>query len=172
MEASVGDRVVVAGAVLGAPVRDGEILEVRGQHGGPPYLVRWSDTGRETLFFPGPDSHVDHFSEAGPAEPSTESTPRPTPVPSATAPVKTWQVDVYLYEGDDDTAAHAVLRTGASTRVDGRGKAHRSPQDHDVPEIGDEIAAARALRRLANRLLGVASDDIAALEGHPVELKA
>jgi hypothetical protein len=32
--------------------RDGEILEVRGDDGRPPYLVRWSDTGHEGLFFP------------------------------------------------------------------------------------------------------------------------
>jgi hypothetical protein len=51
MEAAVGDRIVVATAILGGPMRDGQIIEV-GSHGGPPYLVRWSDDGRETLFFP------------------------------------------------------------------------------------------------------------------------
>lgn len=52
MEAAVGDRIVVAAATLGGPMRDGEIIEV-GSHGGPPYLVRWSTDGRETLFYPG-----------------------------------------------------------------------------------------------------------------------
>jgi len=39
-------------------VRDGEILEVHGEDGGPPYLVRWSDSGHESLVFPGPGWHV------------------------------------------------------------------------------------------------------------------
>ena len=50
MHAQVGDRIVVAGATVGTPVRDGEIVEVDGTAGDPPYLVRWSDTGRESLF--------------------------------------------------------------------------------------------------------------------------
>jgi hypothetical protein len=51
---------VVKGHVLHEPVRDGEILEVQGTDGGPPYLVRWED-GRISLVFPGPDAYVDHF---------------------------------------------------------------------------------------------------------------
>jgi len=61
MHATVGDRIIVASATLSAPARDGEILDVRGSNGEPPYLVRWSDTGRESLFFPGPDVHVQHY---------------------------------------------------------------------------------------------------------------
>jgi hypothetical protein len=61
MHASVGDRMVIQPHHLGEPVRDGEVLAVRGSDGGPPYLVRWSDTGHETLFFPGPDAVLQHF---------------------------------------------------------------------------------------------------------------
>jgi effector-binding domain-containing protein len=61
MRASVGDELIVHGAHLGEPGRDGEILEVRGEGGGPPYVVRWSDTGHETLYFPGSDATVHHF---------------------------------------------------------------------------------------------------------------
>lgn len=61
MRAKVGDRLVVRGHHVGQPDRDGEILEVRGQDGGPPYVVRWDDTGHETLFFPGSDAIVEHF---------------------------------------------------------------------------------------------------------------
>ena len=42
-------------------VRDGEVLEVHGADGAPPYLVRWSDNGHETLVFPGPDAQMEHF---------------------------------------------------------------------------------------------------------------
>jgi hypothetical protein len=61
MRASVGDRILVKGHHIGDADRDGEVLEVRGPDGGPPFLVRWGDTGHEALFFPGPDAVVQHF---------------------------------------------------------------------------------------------------------------
>ena len=61
MHAHVGDRLVIRNRLLGHPVRDGEIIEVRHADGTPPYVVRWSDTGHESLFFPGPDAYVDHL---------------------------------------------------------------------------------------------------------------
>jgi hypothetical protein len=57
MKASVGDRLVINSTHVDGPVRDGEVLEVRGPNGEPPYLVRWSD-GHEGLVFPGPDALV------------------------------------------------------------------------------------------------------------------
>jgi hypothetical protein len=50
---------------VGKVDRVGEIVEVRGTDGGPPYLVRFDD-GHESLVFPGSDTTVDE-------EPSTES---------------------------------------------------------------------------------------------------
>jgi hypothetical protein len=58
MQATVGAQIVVHGAHVGEPDRDGEILEVRGEAGAPPYLVRWSHDGHEALYFPGPDAHI------------------------------------------------------------------------------------------------------------------
>jgi hypothetical protein len=58
-DARVGDRLVILGRYVHRPVREGEILEVRGD-GGPPYLVRWDDSGRETLIYPGSDALVQH----------------------------------------------------------------------------------------------------------------
>lgn len=57
MRANVGDRLVVEGKTVDTPRKDGEVLEVQGEDGGPPYLVRWSD-GHEGLTFPGPDAHI------------------------------------------------------------------------------------------------------------------
>ena len=54
MTAKVGDRIIVHSLHVGEPSRDGEILEIRGASGEPPYLVRWSDDGHESLVFPGP----------------------------------------------------------------------------------------------------------------------
>jgi Domain of unknown function (DUF1918) len=95
MEAAVGDRIVVAAAMLGGPMRDGEIIKV-GSHGGPPYLVRWSDDGRETLFFPGPDAHVSHHELTEPeaaaaAQPASSGT-----TATSHQHVKNWSVDLYL----------------------------------------------------------------------------
>jgi hypothetical protein len=36
--------------------------------------------------------------------------------------------------------------------------------------VGEEVAAARALRHLADQVLAAAADDIEAVEHHPVEL--
>lgn len=55
MKALVGDRIEVPGTHVGEGRRQGEVVEVRGADGGPPYLVRWSD-GHEGLFFPGLDA--------------------------------------------------------------------------------------------------------------------
>jgi hypothetical protein len=60
MHATVGERIVVRSRHQGEPDRDGEVLEVRGKDGGPPYLVRWSDDGHTGLFFPGSDAFVAH----------------------------------------------------------------------------------------------------------------
>jgi hypothetical protein len=60
MRASVGDRIVVRGAHVGEGERDGEILEVRGPDGSPPYVVKWSADGHVGFVFPGPDVSVEH----------------------------------------------------------------------------------------------------------------
>jgi len=64
MKAAVGDRIVIKGHHTGEPDRDCEVLEVRGRGGGPPYRVRWGDTGHEALFFPGSDAAVQHFTHS------------------------------------------------------------------------------------------------------------
>lgn len=64
MKASVGDRLVIRGHTMGRPERRATILEVRGEDGGPPYVVRWDDDPEERphdhLFFPGSDADVEH----------------------------------------------------------------------------------------------------------------
>ena len=60
MKASVGDQLVIEGHRVGHPARHGLVLEVRGEDGAPPYLVRWDDTDHPTLLFPGSDCIVKH----------------------------------------------------------------------------------------------------------------
>lgn len=82
---------------------------------------------------------------------------------------KHWTVDVYIDEHEDErrTRAQARLVTGNTTRLTGTGVAQRSPRDREVPEIGDELAAARALSDLAHNLLEAAADDIEQVTDRP-----
>ena len=63
MRASVGDRLVLHGHRIGPPTRHSQVLEMRAPDGGPPYLVRWGDSGHEALFFPGSDAFVRHYDD-------------------------------------------------------------------------------------------------------------
>lgn len=53
MKAKVGDRIVLEGNKVGHPAREGEIVEVSGEH----VRVRWGD-GHETVLFPRSDARV------------------------------------------------------------------------------------------------------------------
>jgi hypothetical protein len=58
MQAAVGDRLLVRGGTVGQADRAGEIIEVRGVAGSPPYVVRFDD-GHTRLIFPGPDAVIE-----------------------------------------------------------------------------------------------------------------
>lgn len=71
-----------------------------------------------------------------------------------------WKVRLHLFEDDGGTTkADVVLDTGATT-ITGHGRAHCHPADTNVPEIGDELAAGRAMVDLAHQLLETAELDI------------
>lgn len=61
LNAEVGDRLIIRGHRVGEPERDAEIIEVRGDDGGPPFMVRWAENGHESLVFPGSDAYIQHF---------------------------------------------------------------------------------------------------------------
>jgi Domain of unknown function (DUF1876) len=79
------------------------------------------------------------------------------------AQAKKWAVEIFIDEHGDETHAEARLHTGDKTHLRGTGKARKNPADRSVPEIGDELAAARALSELAHNLLRAAADDIEAI---------
>ncbi|QFG20930.1 DUF1918 domain-containing protein [Actinomadura sp. WMMB 499] len=58
MNGSIGDRLHIHGNVVGQTDRTGEIIEVRGPDGGPPYVVRFDD-GHEAMVYPGPDAVIE-----------------------------------------------------------------------------------------------------------------
>jgi len=161
VKVSVGDRIIVASTKVNGHVRQGRVVELRHPDGSPPYLVEWSDDGQQALFFPGPDAHLLAEHESASSE---------SGVASVTRHVRTWNVRVDVFEAGAGTTAHAVLRSDAPAHLEGTGSAKRRPGDADVPEIGDEIAVARALRQLADALLGTAASDLSTIEGRAVTL--
>jgi Domain of unknown function (DUF1918) len=63
MRAHVGERLRIHGRTVGEHDQEGEIIEVRGAQGEPPYVVRFDD-GHEKLVFPGPDAQIEHKPES------------------------------------------------------------------------------------------------------------
>jgi len=59
MQAKVRDELTVKGHHQGDEDRHGEIIEIHGENGAPPYLIRWRDE-HESLFFPSSDAVVEH----------------------------------------------------------------------------------------------------------------
>ena len=185
MKAHVGDRIILAPPTVAAPLHDGEVLEARGPDGTPPFLVRWSD-GHVGLFFPGHGSVLRIGPQEAGASVRVQNVPVPieagAPASSSTAPqpanahewrrVRDWQVRITIFESDEDTDATVVLLADSQRQLTAAGHSHRNPRDLTVPEIGDEVAVARALRRLGDELLDTAAGDIEQRTGeHAVTLE-
>jgi hypothetical protein len=84
---------------------------------------------------------------------------------------KTWTVEIFIGEQEGKTHAEARLASEKSARsLAGTGTARLAPTDSDVPEIGDELAAARALSDLAHQLLDAAAEDIGTVTNERVHL--
>ncbi|MFF0425308.1 DUF1876 domain-containing protein [Streptomyces sp. NPDC004520] len=73
-----------------------------------------------------------------------------------------WTVGVELTEDSGRTKAEARLNTGTST-ITGHGSARCNPADVDVPAIGDELAASRAMKDLAGKLMREANREMEAV---------
>jgi hypothetical protein len=60
MKATQGDRITIRGKTVESSDRHGQIIEVHGVDGAPPYVVRFDD-GHETTVIPGGDFIVDRI---------------------------------------------------------------------------------------------------------------
>ncbi|MEV7013354.1 DUF1876 domain-containing protein [Streptosporangium sp. NPDC051022] len=78
---------------------------------------------------------------------------------------KQWNIQVDITEEGDDTFARVFLNVKDIHHLTGFGHSRRNPIDRPVPEIGDELAVARALADLADKLLATTSQDIAQFAG-------
>ncbi|HET8560737.1 MAG TPA: DUF1876 domain-containing protein [Marmoricola sp.] len=85
---------------------------------------------------------------------------------------KRWKVDIFLGEQDGRTRAEARLIPGERATLVGTGSARLNPQDADVPEIGEELAVARALSDLGHQLLATTALDIEAITHEAARLDA
>lgn len=84
--------------------------------------------------------------------------------------IMTWSVTIDIGEHDGHTKALAHLHTRDTRRLTGVGFARLAPTDRDVPEIGAELATARALADLSRILMALATEDVEAVnrQPHPV----
>jgi hypothetical protein len=85
---------------------------------------------------------------------------------------KCWRVEVWIDEHENRTRATARLLSGdGGARLTATGTARCNPTDVNVPEIGEELAAARALSELSHHLLHAAAEDIEAATAQPTHLR-
>lgn len=81
--------------------------------------------------------------------------------------VMTWSVTIDIGDHDGHTKAVARLHTRDQRQLTGVGFARLAPSDRDVPEIGAELAAGRALADLSRSLLALATEDVEAVTSRP-----
>jgi Domain of unknown function (DUF1876) len=82
---------------------------------------------------------------------------------------KVWTVEIVLEETADETEAKATLEN-RDVHAGGWGRARRNPADPEVPRVGEELAAARALNDLAHKLLEEATAEIERFAGGKVHV--
>ena len=68
-----------------------------------------------------------------------------------------WLVSLSVAESDGQTRAEARLAMPGGEQLAGHGQARRNPADREMPQIGAQLAAARALTDLAGQLLHAAA---------------
>ncbi|MGH3370039.1 MAG: dsRBD fold-containing protein [Nocardioidaceae bacterium] len=81
---------------------------------------------------------------------------------------KSWTVEIRITEEERETTAEARLSIDEVQGLLGHGSARRNPTDSNVPAIGDELAAARALSDLSHRLLETAVETLEGVTGERV----
>jgi uncharacterized protein DUF1876 len=81
-----------------------------------------------------------------------------------------WTVTIFIDENEGRTRAQARLKT-RDNEIEAVGYAQCNPIDRDIPEIGEELAVARALSALAHDLLDLTASDIEAVTHQRAALK-
>ena len=84
---------------------------------------------------------------------------------------KRWNVVVDIDEHEGRTRAVARLQMDGRDQMVGVGTARLNPEDRDIPQIGDELAVARALSALSHHLLDAAAQGIEGITHQPAHLR-
>lgn len=74
----------------------------------------------------------------------------------------------------EEDALHTEARTSLAirgARFIGFGRARRNPTDPNLPMVGEELAAARALSDLSHKLVEAAAETISEREGRPAHVR-
>ena len=82
---------------------------------------------------------------------------------------ETGEIELVFDEDADHTTAKASLVIRRVTFT-GFGRARRNPADANLPLVGEELAASRALSDLAHKLIEAATEAISDSQGGPVRL--
>jgi len=82
---------------------------------------------------------------------------------------ETTEIEILFEEDGDHTEARASIMIRGATFT-GSGRSRRNPSDPEVPMVGEELAAARALSDLAHKLVEAAAEAISGREGRPARL--
>jgi len=171
MRAQVGNRVVVDGHHVGDSRRSGEICEILPGRDGDRFRVRW-DNGGETILYPESDCMI--FAPGSGRAITAIAQNRRDAIAARThghfdAPPGA-TMDLWFDEDDTHTEARATIRL-RDFELTGFGRARRRPHDPNLPAVGEELAAARALSDLAHQLLDLSSYQLEKLEGHPIQVE-
>jgi hypothetical protein len=60
-----GDLLILKDVKTGESLRDGQVLDVRGDEPMPNYIIRWSDTGNVELYLADEGAFIHHVERAG-----------------------------------------------------------------------------------------------------------
>jgi hypothetical protein len=82
---------------------------------------------------------------------------------------ETAEIEMSFEEDADHTEARATLVLRGA-RFTGIGRARRNPTDPNLPMVGEELAAARALSDLTHKLVEAAAETITVREGSPAHV--
>lgn len=79
-------------------------------------------------------------------------------------------LNLQVVEAGARTTADVGMTTNGGQMMHGHGTARRHPDDPEVPQIGDEIAVARALFEMGHKLLNHASREIGERQHRRIDL--
>jgi Domain of unknown function (DUF1876) len=83
--------------------------------------------------------------------------------------IETSEIEITFSEDERHTEARASLTIRGTTFVSA-GRARRNPADPNMPMVGEELAAARALSDLAHQLVDAVTETISEREGRQAHL--